>query len=73
MGAPRTHDICQPPEFTTIIANTATMIERPIKIPATKLPASRNRVIEFFMIHLACIHGVRNFETSQWVSARIAK
>ena len=69
MGAPKTHDICQPPEFTTIIANTATMIERPIKIPATKLPASRNRVREFFMIY----HDVRDSDASQWVSALIAK
>jgi len=69
MGAAKTHDICQPPGFTTIIADTATMIERPIKIPATKLPASRNRVREFFMIH----HDARDAEASRWVGALIAK
>jgi hypothetical protein len=27
------------------------MIDRPIKMPAMKLPASRNRVREFFITH----------------------
>ena len=52
MSAPKFHKVCQTPGFATVIANTATTMERPIKDPATKLPdaqkASRNR--ELFTI-----------------------
>jgi hypothetical protein len=51
MGAPKTHNVCQPSGSAIIIANNGTTIERPVKSPAIKLPASRNLVREFFMIH----------------------
>src|SRR6266581_8905779 len=51
MGAPKTKNVCQSLGLATIIAKTVTTIERPIKRPATKLPACRNLARGFFMIH----------------------
>ena len=39
MGAPKIHNVCESLGLATIIANTATTMERPINSPATKLPA----------------------------------
>lgn len=51
MGAPKSKNSCQSLSSTTVPANTGTMIDRPIKMPAMKLPASRNSNREFFTIH----------------------
>src|SRR5207244_3034022 len=51
IGAPKTKNVCQSLGLATIIAKTVTTIERPIKRPATKLPACRNLASGFFMIH----------------------
>jgi len=39
---PKIHNVCESLGLATIIANTTTTMERPIKTPATKLTASRN-------------------------------
>ena len=41
-GAPKSKNVCHFVRSTTINANMGTMIDRPIKMPAMKLPAPRN-------------------------------
>ena len=43
IGEPNTNKVCQSLMFAPIDANTRTTIDTPIKMPAMKLPASRNR------------------------------
>jgi len=56
MGPPRTNApkskiVSQSLEFSSITANTAITIERPIKKPVTQLAAFRNLTRGLFMIH----------------------
>ena len=43
IGEPNTNKVCQSLMFAPIDANTRTTIDTPIKMPAMKLPVSRNR------------------------------
>jgi hypothetical protein len=51
MGAPNTINGCQAVGSAPVNAITGTTIERPTKMPAMKLPASRNIAKAFFIIH----------------------
>lgn len=77
MGAPKINHVCQSLGLAAIIANTATTMERPIKSPATKLPASRNALRNlaggFFTIRSDRGNDVRDPEGRRCVSALTAK
>jgi hypothetical protein len=51
IGAPNTRNVCQAVLFDPVSAITGATIERPTKMPATKLPASRNLLKTFFIAH----------------------
>ena len=50
-GAPKAHNVRHSLASRTISADTVTTMERPIKSPATKLPACRNFASRFFTMH----------------------
>ena len=52
MGAPESNHICQSVR-SPANANTSNMMDRPIKMPAMKLPASRTLAVEILIIRFA--------------------
>jgi hypothetical protein len=78
MGAPKTNApkskiVSQSLEFSSITANTAITIERPIKRPATQLPAFRHLTRGLFMIHSDPGNDGRKPEGSRCAGALTAK
>ena len=78
MGAPKTNApkskiVSQSLEFSSITANTAITIERPIKRPAMQLPAFRNLTRGLFMIHSDPDNDGRKLEGSRCAAALTAK